>query len=431
MQAMDGRQTADRPSGEAAARTPWPSAAHALLLGLPLVVLIVPQGTTVRTLVPELAFVLYLLATCLLCAVQGAWLAPALAVRRRQFQPFLLVTLTYFLLLNPLWSLWQGNAPGRVAMTVLPFVMLGLSYALALLRPSGAFVVQLVGMLAWSGVMLGLVVVANYLLGGADAGQQRSTGIEGVGTLTLPLLPMAGVLLIARALQVPPGRALVLNGGAAMLMLVAIVMTITRAMLAAYLLGMLVAVLLMLRHAQRPLRRQIVQRLAAGLLLALLASLPMLAPWLERLDPASEGDIGTILGRIDEYTAFWTAFTDSPVLGRGVGYLATYPSDFDWTLRDSGITVCHSHFFFLAGTGGIVGMALYYGLLGTALLRLLHRLPAAARRATSRLATAAGLGGAVVAGIAFTLTSTTFTALSYNLFLGVFLIAATTDWSAE
>jgi O-antigen ligase len=405
--------------------------AHWLLLGLPFVVLVVPQGTTARTLVPELAFVLFLLVTATLCLMQGTWLRPALALRRQQFQPLLLFVLAHFLLINPLWSLWQGNPPGRVAITVLPFMMLGVYYLLAIVRPSTIFVQHVVTMLAWSGALLGLIVVANYFLGTSTAPQMRSTGIQGERTLTLPLLPMAGVLLAIRAMQARSRSDMLISASAAVLILMAIVMTVTRAMLAAYLVGLVLALLLMLRHAQAGLRQQILRRLTIGLLVSAAASAPMLASWVERLDPANEGDVGTILGRIDEYTAFWTAFTESPLLGLGMGHLATYPSDFDWTLRDTGITVCHSHFFFLAGTGGIVGMALYYGLLVQALLRLLGSLANASRTAPDRMATVAGLAGSVVAGVLFTLTSTTFTALSYNLFLAIFLFCATTDWSRE
>jgi hypothetical protein len=42
-----------------------------------------------------------------------------------------------------------------------------------------------------------------------------------------------------------------------------------------------------------------------------------------------------------------------------------------------------------------------------------------------------GMLGAAVAGLLFTLTSTTFTTLSYNLFLAIFLHTSRLNWSSR
>ncbi len=406
------------------------SVADTLLFALPLVVLIVPQGTLERTLVPELTFIGFLLLTVVAVLSQSCWQHPPLAVRRSQFQPLLLVVLVFLLLLNPIWSLWQGNEPARVAMTVLPFVMLGVYYLITLRRLSAHMLHILVVMLALSGAVLGLIVVVNYFAGSHSGPMMRSTGIQGERSLTLPLLPMGGVLVTAWALGTVRGLTGRLWGAAALIMLVAIIMTVTRAMLLAYLVGATAAIVVLLRHGDAAMRRRIGQRLLVGTLLVLVLAAPLLAQWVERLDPASEGDVSTILGRLDEYSAFFDAFASSPLLGKGMGYLATYPSDFDFALRDNGITVCHSHLFFLAGTTGLSGMLLYYGLLVSSWLRLVAQAGRVVQR-PDRLMPIAGLAGAVLAGVLFTLTSTTFTALSYNLFLGVFLACASTDWGRE
>ena len=406
------------------------SLATALLCVLPLLVLVVPQGTIQRTLVPELLFVAALLLTVVTSLAQASWLQPPLALRRDQFQPMLLLALVYFLLLNPLWSLHQGNEPARVAMTALPFVMLGLYYPITLQRQNAGLAGRLVLMLAVSGVVLAAVVVGNYFLGDQASTAGRSTGIEGDRTLTLPLLPMAGVLSTAWALAAPKGLASRSWSVAALLIAIAIIMTVTRAMLAAYLIGTAVAAGILLWHGDSATRRRTGRRLLAGLFAVMALGAPLMAQWLDRLDPDSQGDVGTILGRLDEYTAFLDAFIASPLLGKGMGYLATYPSDFDWTLRDTGITVCHSHLFFFAGTTGVVGMVLYYGLLATGLWRLAAK-ARAVRTDPLRLGAVVGMTGAMVAGVLFTLTSTTFTALSYNLFLAVFLFCASIDWRRE
>ena len=406
------------------------SVADVLLLALPLVVLIVPQGTLERTFVPELAFIGFLLLTVVATLAQSCWQQPALVIRRSQFQPLLLVVLVFLLLLNPIWSLWQGNDPARVVMTILPFVMMGVYYLIALRCLSAHTLSTLVVMLALSGVVLGLVVLVNYFVGSQSGPMMRSTGIEGERSLTLPLLPMAGVLVTAWALGALQGRVARLWGVAALVMVLAIIMTVTRAMLLAYLIGVAAAIFVMSRHGGAAMRKRIWQRLLVGMLIVLVLAAPLVAQWVERLDPTSEGDVGTILGRLDEYTAFFEAFAASPLLGKGMGYLASYPSDFDFVLRDNGITVCHSHLFFLAGTTGLLGMFLYYGLLVSGWFRLLGQANRAGQQ-PDRLMVIAGMAGAVLAGVLFTLTSTTFTALSYNLFLGVFLICASTEWGRE
>jgi O-antigen ligase len=237
---------------------------------------------------------------------------------------------------------------------------------------------------------------------------------------------MAGVLTLAYALTAPRGRRARVAAGAAALMFVAILMTVTRAMLLAYLVGALLSTVLLFRRSPRSLRAMMGRRILSGLLISAVLALPFVEQWMDRVNPASVDDVGTILGRLDEYTAFFHAFVSSPVLGQGMGHLATYPSDFDFILRDEGITVSHSHLFFFAGTTGIVGVLLYYALLGIALMRLWRRTRAAAE--TANLTAVAGMAGAGVAGILFTLTSTTFTTLSYNLFLAVLVYCAWTDW---
>lgn len=405
------------------------SVADLLLFALPLVVLIVPQGTLERTYVPELAFLGFLLLTVVATLAQACWQQPALVMRRSQFQPLLLVVLVFLLLLNPIWSLWQGNEPARVVMTVLPFVMMGVYYLIAMRRTSAHTLRTLIVMLALSGVALGLVVLVNYFAGSHSGPMMRSTGIEGERSLTLPLLPMGGVLVTSWALGARQGLLARLWGAAAVVMVLAIIMTVTRAMLLAYMIGAATAIFVMLRHGGASMRRLIGQRLLLGVMIVLALAAPLVAQWVERLDPTSEGDVGTILGRLDEYSAFFEAFAASPLLGKGMGYLATYPSDFDYVLRDNGITVCHSHLFFLAGTTGLLGMLLYYGVLVSGWFRLLGQVKRVAEQ-PDRLVLIAGMTGAVLAGVLFTLTSTTFTALSYNLFLGVFLICARTDWGS-
>ena len=89
--------------------------------------------------------------------------------------------------------------------------------------------------------------------------------------------------------------------------------------------------------------------------------------------------------------------------------------------------MCHSHLFFLAGTTGVVGLVLYYSLLAAALVTIWRQAKKAAGN-LQQLCLLSGLAGATVAGVVFTLTSTTFTTLSYNLFLAIVIFASRTEW---
>jgi hypothetical protein len=198
-------------------------------------------------------------------------------------------------------------------------------------------------------------------------------------------------------------------------------------MLLSFLLGCVVTFFLIYRRADTPTRQGIGRALVLGLILTIAIGAPMLGSWLDRLDPANAGDVGTILGRFDEYSAFFEGFAAAPLLGQGMGHLFTYPSDFDWTLRDVGITVCHSHLFFILGTCGLVGAGLYYTLLASTLWRLVRHAGRRHQDITS-VGVLAGAAGSFVTGVVYTLTSTTFTALSYNLVLAVLMLAAHTRW---
>jgi hypothetical protein len=403
------------------------SAAKALLLAMPLAVLVVPQGTVERSLIPELSFVVFMLLTLTIAMAQASWERPAFSVPVRLFNPLLLVSLLFLLLFNPIWSLQQGNQLGRIVMTALPFTMLGVFWLFALVRPNAAEVRLLLASCGVAGTLLACAVIGNFFIGDTSYSAMRSTGIEGRRSLSLPALPMGAVITFALSLSSPSKAQRRRWGLMTLICATAVLMTVTRAMLLSFLLGCLVTFFLIYRHADTPTRRSIGRALVLGLIVTIAMGAPMLGSWLDRLDPASEGDVGTILGRFDEYSAFLEGFAASPLLGQGMGHVFTYPSDFDWTLRDSGITVCHSHLFFILGTCGIVGAGLYYALLASTLWRLLRNAGLRHLDITSTGALA-GAAGSLVTGVVFTLTSTTFTALSYNIVLAVLMLVARTRW---
>ena len=89
----------------------------------------------------------------------------------------------------------------------------------------------------------------------------------------------------------------------------------------------------------------------------------------------------------------------------------------DMVLNTNGLTVPHNQLAFWLGAGGLIGVLLYYSLHVRFLvgaLRLIRSPTTDARLAWDFI----GLVAAVAAGLLFTLTTTLYTAVSYNVFLG-------------
>jgi hypothetical protein len=405
--------------------------ADQLLLLLPLVVLIVPQGTITRTFFPETAFAAFLVVTALTVFVRSALKGQFLSFPRSKINGPLLLLLAYLLLLNPLLSFVYGNEVQRVVITALPFLLLIVYYLISVERFSVTQTKRLVLAFGLSGVVNSAVVVGNYFVGDTSAVGMRSTVIEGSRTLTLPLIPMTGVLFFSLLLTARHARSVLIFTVLAAVCVVAILMTVTRAMLLAYGVGaVLVLWMLIIGKSDGCQRRRALARLGFFAVAIVFLALPFVAPWLSRLDAGSEGDVATILGRFDEYAAFLEGFFHSPIFGVGLGHLFVYPSAFDLTLSEQGITVAHSHFFFLAGTTGLVGVLLYYTVIGIGIARHWKSSKKVWKEDGTK-GYVIGLLGAAVAGLLFTLTSTTFTTLSYNLFLAIFLHSSRLDWSAR
>ena len=400
-----------------------------LLLASPLVVLIVPQGTIERSFVPELFFIAFMLLTmAATCIAAGAHVVP-FSMSIQQVRPVLLLSLSLLLFLNPVWSVALGNDPMRIVMTALPFAILGVYYLLALIHPSRKDVLDLLACCALSGAVLGVVVIGNFFFGDLSSSAMRSTAIEGNRTLSLPILPMGAVIALSLSLTNSASHRRYFWAVMTAICVVAILMSVTRAMLGSFLVGASISVTIIFRRLEVPARRKFIRAVAVGVAGITALGIPLLSIWLERLDPTSDNDVATVLGRLDEYQAFLDGFMASPIIGQGLGHMFTFPSLFDMMLRENGITVCHSHLFFIAGTTGLLGIILYYFPLVATFFELVRRTRhTTGGRANEGLGALAGMAGSLVAGILFTLTSTTFTTLAYNLFLAIFLLGSRIDW---
>lgn len=393
-----------------------------LLMAMPIAVLLVPQGVQEgRTWVLETIFV----TVCLLGAffVILRWQLMQRVAQVRYANALLLICLAYLVVINPMWSLLRGNSPGTIATTVLPFALLGLYYVFALHRMNERETRSMIGALAVSGLLLGAVVILNFFFGDLTDYDMRSAQIEGDRNLALPLLAMAGVLSLAYALVLRTSILALLSFISTGVIVVAILMTVTRGLLIAFVIGAGATFVLLLASTRKATRLRILGRTFLGVAVLAALALPFAAQWLERLDPADEQDLVTITGRLDEYAAFFNAFLTSPVIGVGMGQIIVDPSSFVYPLGFEGIARCHSHLFFFLATTGIVGLCLYYALTGAAFVKLWKQ----CRRATghvSEQAAAAGLFGAGVAGFVYTMSTTMFNTLSYNIFWAVILYTA-------
>ncbi len=401
--------------------------ARRLLHWSPVVLLLFPQGTKQRNGIPEAIVACFTLVTLALVFFASIDAAVPLGLRRRALHPMLLLLLLYLLVLSPCWALVHGAAPFTVLVTVIGFAFLGAHHLLALSR-AGRNDAHVLG----NNIVVAACVVALLIItvGGAPEGAQtsRATGIAsgGARTLMYPILPMGAVaaftlLLFARHLRARYGLAF-------LLCTVAAVLTVTRAMILTMLAGCVLAVL-----ATPFIRTAATQGHRLGALLravlimgtGTLASVPWWSTWAERISPDSVDSVGTIVGRFEEISAFLLAFVDSPLLGRGIGSRIFNSESIDLALRLEGLTLPHNHLAFFAGTTGILGLVLYYWVVlsapfGLCMAVLRRRVPLA----DAPMSLALGLAGLV--GVAFTLSSTTYSTMSYNLALSIVIFASRT-----
>jgi hypothetical protein len=241
-----------------------------------------------------------------------------------------------------------------------------------------------------------------------------------------PILPMGAVAAFTLLLFGHQHRPR--YGLAFLLCSLAAVLTVTRAMVLVMLVGCILAILStpFVRAAGRQgggmgavIRAVLI--LAAGAF----ASTPWWGTWAQRISPDSTEDIGTLVGRLQEIEAFLQAFYGSPLLGRGLGSRIYNFESIDLALQLGGLTLPHNHLAFFAGTTGLVGIVLYYSVVLSAPLRLcMSALRGRVSPEHGPMALALGLAGLV--GIAFTLSSTTYSTLSYNLTLSIVIFASRT-----
>lgn len=397
-----------------------------LLYALPAMSLLVPQGTRERTYVRETIFAALVFGLAFGIVLRSVLLRLK-TVPRKLLHPLLLSFLSYILVFSPLVSLSGGSSLRDVLITALPFGILGFYYLYVVRDVSEQhFLPMIDGWIIAGLLQCGLVIFAFATSTRDETGYYRATGIDigGQQALVLPVLAQGALFAMARGMLTEQSRRRLLYWLAFGTYAVATLMTVTRALALVILIGMMVAfaaIALVLRRT-RPL-------FITSLVLAVpvAATLPYLIPmWKQRtLDPA---EFNTVLGRLDEIRASFTAFAESPLLGKGVGHRLVYPSVWDLILSTDGIMNPHNQVAFMFAIGGLVGAALYYWLMldtGVRAALLLKR----HRTDIELFSGVLGLLIALIAGVIFTLTTTMYSAISYNVFLAFIIYFVRRLWN--
>lgn len=401
---------------------------RALLLLFPLVVLLFPQGTVTRSGASEALVAGFLALAGLMALLERGFGATLPRQGMALTNLPLLALLAYLLVVNPYLSWLRGNDPSLILVTTVPFIMLGAYYLFVVAaleeRHVGVFLdVTLLAALVLSGLFWWVGLSGGYLLSG-----DRVAVIEGGGqrALSYPVLAMGGTIAFVRGLVATSAPRRVGYSLSFLAILSAVMLGVTRAMLGALLIGCLTA-LVVLGIALRGRRLAVLGGALIAAALGAVVFLPFLGKWQGRLSAETLESSTTIVGRVEELRVFGEGFLASPVIGQGIGHQFADPSSLDLVLATVGLALPHSHVAFVAGSMGLIGLLLYYGVIGAALVRaarLMARLRSQPEEFAVLLALSAGLG----TGLLFTLTSTTYTALSYNYYLAFALFALRLPW---
>jgi O-antigen ligase len=399
-----------------------PDAAVRLFLWAPLLALLVPQSTVERSLVGPAIFGIIMSVAAAMSLLSSRRYLDRFSVRGLHI--ILLVALIYFLPVSSTWSLLNGSAVSDLLTVCVPFCMWFAYYLLLIKDVSFDDLYASVSSVIASGVVLAALTILVDLTGDLSSSEGRATSLFGFMTLIVPAYAMSGVLAFARLIVSERGARL-LPGLAFGIIVYGMLLTVTRGLFLGLLIGCLtVYVLALIANGRLRFGRALFLPIVAAPLAALLFATTTTSSWTDRLDPSNDTAVQTILGRLDEIQAFSLAFEDSPIIGQGIGARIVYPSEFDDELAWPGLTIPHNHLAFFLAKTGVVGAFLYYGLFARGLSRLTRGLRQT-NMTRKRFGIAVGFVGAIIAGLIFTFTSTTYTTISYNAFVAIFLYAGT------
>lgn len=264
-------------------------------------------------------------------------------------------------------------------------------------------------------ILVGMInvglIVDSFLQGQLDvAGGRyaRATGVDQTTVLAVPIALLGFSLAAARQRRIYMITA--------MAAIAAVFLTQTRGLIVGA--GITAAVFFLMTWRDARTRNQLViafTLLALGtMLLAMLRPDVFRGIIIARFDQTETNSSITVDSRLEEIDVMMQFVRDSPLFGRGFGetihlYSSLAPQNY-----------VHNSVFFFAGFAGITGVVAYFGLCGTLglqLFRLARRTDPLSDDRRFWAATFATFIGMLFYGT----TCTIFYALSFNLFLGLFM----------
>ena len=379
-----------------------------------------PQGSSNRYWIAESFFIATLILGIALLAISISY---DKKITLNKIDLVVIFLLLYMIICNPLISVIKGSSIENILLISLPFLLIG-SYFLFKHFISSIKEYHLISNLfVVCAITICIGVYYSYLnIGIGLSSFSRPTGIEGVMTFTLPILPIACVMTFSRVLTSLTKRKLFINLILFVFIFIAILLTETRGLFLSSLSGILLFLIFFVFQA--PKGQQLKAYFLVGFLFINIVAFTILfgIGLLERFVDEGDREIVTILGRLDEFNAFYNGFQENKIFGKGLGSVFEGYSEFDLSLNLDGLTTCHSHLFFILGTTGIVGAILYYVPIFLSIYILLIKPNSKINKLfNSELQIVAC---AFSAGFIFTLSSTTFNSVVYNLFLGFLLYSA-------
>ncbi len=389
---------------------------------------LVAHGTLGRTFIPESLFAI-IVAMVIIAPFVAGRSRPVLS--RNPFSTVLLPFIIYFCALNPIYSIYRGNNPDTILMISSAFLLIPVFVAVLHIY---SFNDNDIKRFLYYFIALGLIVSFQVILvslGGGYGDTGRATGIADVEgsqyTLTLPHLPIALAASLPLAFAHPNSairrRFLLILP----IIATAIAMTVTRAMVIAVILSGLFSWFVVIYLTKIRILRSasdlglIFSLGIVSLIISYEGVLALIDAVFERSTVGSSEDVNTILGRFDEYSAALEGFVSSPLIGQGIGNRFWFSSEYDLALSTLGTPSPHSHFFFILGATGIIGLILYYSLIASSALKLTNYFRFNRDDSQELIVTRLAIQSGFLAGFIFTLSSTTFLTLGYSIFFAAFI----------
>jgi hypothetical protein len=300
---------------------------------------------------------------------------------------------------------------------ILPFVYLLVFFVVRALPFNERQVRQVLNSLLVTAAAFAVISVTIYLVT-----RVRVTWIY--APLAFPFPVLGANITFARMLRAQARTAAFCWAIATGVLALAVIMTFTKAQLIALVLSLALVTVLIGKGSTRQVTLRVAAFAVCSSLLAVCAL--ELVPYKARtsfsdLVTSRFADSGTVESRVTESELALTEFTESPVIGKGIGYQLERV-EFGQSISSNYV---HNEIVYVSMTMGIAGLIVYSMLLGNWSV-LIRRVWTGNAGVTW---TIAGLHGCIFALIVYGLMFATFRTIQHNCLLGIFLAFLVNDYS--